>query len=816
MDVMLKLNRITLENTEKTHRMEDVSFHFPDTGFISIHGDDESLMLQLARLLAGLHKPCSGSMVYGEEVMEYFTPQEQCRYRSVCTASLFCDFQLLEQRSVLDNIRMSYDEDEQELDDLLRQWGLYGKKETWIEDLDFDDHIRMVLLRILLRHPRVLVVYPPSSPFSTREWGRMFPLLKKLSAGLLVMVVQDENSYPWSDRIIEFEAGYVISDSCGQGSAYPQQPVSKTQFQLQPRIVKRMQTRLHHRFRLKYLLLMLLILTSLILVSTAVFSTTLDVTEIEMLYLKQNDLTSIAIEKHATGSSGEIYEKKYVPMQDADVQTLKKELKGDVFAGYVPVDSNIAIKSSYLTSADSYTIIEMDTVERAGLKKIYGHYPGNIYETAITYQTALNLFSSQYGVQPPEFYLYQAVSWYGFPLTVTGIIAEDQPNSNLSLNMGGYAGSTTGSSSLNSGSLYVYPGFHKEHSNQQQQTFVPSSKRFIDKLTLRSYEVGNLYPIPYANAYYFYDGEQLHLDNDGKNQSMVKEDEVLLDFSMALRLGYRSRYLEGYRDDALPSWDMREADYTSFIKNWIGKTIEVQAYAIDTAPDDSTLMKKTVKIKGFLFPITWDYMEDYLKNEGSILMNKEAVADCMQPNTMIQSVYFHSEKETDMRKALQYLRQYPTYSAFFSRSRLLQFFVVDLKKMSFLLFISGGAAMLLSIALLVHLLQSIMEDGRKEMSIYYMFGENMYTLKGCYVQHILALVRRHTVAGCLMATLVVSVFVLMIYMKLSAAVTILLSLFLPLLVSAGYLLLLTLITHQLVKRTCIVEELFCDEKNGNI
>ena len=36
---------------------------------------------------------------------------------------------------------MSYDEDEQELDNLLRQWGLYGKKETWIEDLDFDDHI---------------------------------------------------------------------------------------------------------------------------------------------------------------------------------------------------------------------------------------------------------------------------------------------------------------------------------------------------------------------------------------------------------------------------------------------------------------------------------------------------------------------------------------------------------------------------------------------------------------------------------------------------------------------------------------------------
>ena len=794
-----------------------MSFHFSDTGFISMHGDDESLMLQLARLIAGLLVPCSGSITYGEDVIAQFTQEELCHYRSVSTASLFCDFQLLEQRSVLDNIRMSYDEDEQELDELLKQWGLYGKKETWIEDLDFDDHIRMVLLRILLRHPGVLVVYPPSTPFSAREWGRMYPLLKKLSTRLLVIVIQDENSYTWSDRIIEFEDGYVISDSCGQGNAYRLQPVLEAPFQLQPVMRKRIQNRLHHRFRLKYLLLMLLILTSLILVSTAVFSTTLDVTEIEMLYLKQNDLTSIAVEKHAIGSSGEIYEKKYVPMQDTDVQTLKEELKGDVFAGYVPVDSNIAIKSSYLTSADSYAIIEMDTSERAGLHKIYGHYPVNIYETAITYQTALDLFSSQYGVQPPEFYLYQAVSWYGFPLTVTGIIADNQPNSNLSLNMSGYAGSTTGSSSLNSSSLYVYPGFHKQHSNQKQQTFVPSSKRFIDTLTLRSlYEVGNLYPIPSANAYYFYDGEQLHLDNDGKNQSMVKEDEVLLDFSMALRLGYRSPLSGGYRDNAMPSWDMREADYTSFIKNWIGKTIEVQAYTIDTAPDDSTLMKKTVKIKGFLFPITWEYRDDYLKNEGSILMNKEAIADCMQPNTMIQSVYFHSEKEADMRKALQYLRQHPTYSAFFSRSRLLQFFVVDLKKMSFLLFISGGIAMLLSIALLMHLLQSIMEDGRKEMSIYYMFGERMQTLKEFYVQHILALVRKHTVAGCLMATLVVSVFVLMIYMKLSAAVTILLSLFLPLLVSAGYLLLLTLLTQQLVKRTCIVEELFCDEKNRNI
>lgn len=816
MDDMLKLNHITLENKEQTHRMEDVSFCFSDTGFISVHGDDEQLMLQLARLLAGLCVPKSGTLEYGDAVIEHFTEDELCRYRTACTASLFCDFQLLEQRSVLDNIRLSYNEDEQELDELLKQWGLYGKKETWIEDLDFDDHIRMVLLRILLRHPRMLILYPPSSPFSSREWGRMYPLLKKLSTELLVIVIQDENSYSWSDRIIEFEAGYVISDSCGQGTNQQSMPYPIQEFHLRTGMEKRILTRLHHRFRLKYLLLMLLVLTSLILVSTAVFSTTLDVTEIEMLYLKQNNLTSIAVEKHATGISGEIYEKKYVPMQDSDVKALQKELKGDVFASYVPVNTNIATQLTYLISADSYAVIELENSEMAGLKKVYGRYPENIYETAVTYQTALDLFSTQFGVQSPDFYLYQTVSWYGLPLTVTCIIDDNQSNSNLSLNMAGYAGSTTESSGLNTGSLYVYPGFLKAHSIQKQQAFKPSEKRMIDTLTSRSYEAGNIYPIPSANAYYFYDGKQLRLDNDGENQSMVKEDEVLLDFSMALELGYRSRYIQGYRDNLLESWDAREADYTSFINNWIGKTIEVQAYTIDTAPDDSTLMKKMVKIKGFLFPMTWDYDEKYLKQEGSILMNKASVSDSMQQNSMIQSVYFHTEKEEDMRSALQYLRQHATYSAFFSRSRLLQFFVVDLKKMSLLLFISGGAAMLISIVLLVHLLRTIMEDGKKEMSIYYMFGERMRILKAFYEQHMCTILRKHIIAGCLMATLVVSIFVLMIYLKLSANITILLSLFLPLLVSVGYLLLFAVLVHQLVKKTCIVEELFSDEENRKI
>lgn len=55
----------------------------------------------------------------------------------------------------------------------------------------------------------------------------------------------------------------------------------------------------------------------------------------------------------------------------------------------------------------------------------------------------------------------------------------------------------------------------------------------------------------------------------------------------------------------------------------------------------------------------------------------------------------------------------------------------------------------------------------------------MHVLKQFYEQHMSTLLRKHTIAGCLMATLVVAVFVGMIYLKLSADISILLSLFLP-------------------------------------
>ncbi len=802
---MLKLEHISIQLNNNTHQLHDVSFQFPDTGFISIVADDETIMLELARVLAGLQAPSTGTLQYDNTLLSDFNEEAFANYRKHYVSSLFNDFQILERRTVWDNVCLSTEQSAFDVDKWLIKYKLYKKKEMLMEELDFEDQLRVIMVRILLHQPKMLVVYPPSTPFSIDEWNKIYPMLQMLDHELLVIVVQDHHSFLYSDRTIEIQDGYVISDSRGNPE---RNIVSKEikKIKLDKPHKKKILSFLHQHFRFMFFLSKWFTVLGLILLSCAWFSTTLDVTNIQMSYLEANNLTAIALEKHATGESGMVYENKYEYMNENDLKVLKEELQGDVFASYAPVNSDIANTMVYGMSANDMHVVELNKLEQAGLTNILGRYPENQYEVAMTAE-AINTLFTYIDINHLENYLGLTISWYGTPLTITGIISGDQPNLNLYLSMYGYKGEVNYPYDLYSSTIFVMEGFHENHSISQQQAFVPSSKRMIDTMTLRSYDVSNIYPIMSANAYYFYDGKQLLLDNDGYNQSMIKEDEVILDFSMALKLGYSSHYVNGYQNDHIP-WSQREEDYCEFIKNWIGKEIQVQAYKIDTAPDDSTIMLKTVTIKGFLFPVSWDYDEEYLKNGGSVLINKNAVSECMQPNTSIQEVYFHTENQEQMLHTLQYLENHPTYSSYFTNSLLLQFFVIDIKKVGPILYICGIIAFIIAISVTLRLLFQVIKEEKKEMSLYYVQGEQMSTLKKFHIQQMLSHLMKSALIACACSMLIIGIFIQIIYYRLSADASILFSILLPVIVTILFILAIGVLLKIIVQKNNVVEDLF--------
>lgn len=806
---MLNFNHLEIRTKKQTHLLHDVSFHFADTGFVSIHAPEEELLQRLAKVLAGIQEPDAGSLHYSTTRIHEFSDDELAYYRTSFMASMFGDCQLRLQESVLDNITMGLDFPVYEIEQLLEEWQLSDKRKYAMEDLSFEDQMKTVLIRLLLRHPQALVFYPASTPFSRKELSECYPLLKKLSLRMLVIVVGDPVSFPLSDRVIELENGYIVSDTdVYQTTSCPIRN-SDIPFALNGEVQDMLMKRLNQHFRIKFHVMAILILISFVCLSTSIFSTSLNIVDIQMMFLEQNHYSTIAIEKHAKGNDGTVYPNQFEEMTHQDIKELEKNLKGKVTTSYYPLNTDLlpsGSDSKDITDVSSYVLLEADDISDVGVQNIVGRYPQNVYEVAMNYEDALlQVDWRSLGGKEPERLLYQTVYWFGEPMMITGILMGDTKNNNLSMQMFGYQEQVNRFiPTLGERSLYVVKGFHEESLMNSQVTYRKSLKRMVDSLTSRVFDFDNLVPLTYAM--YYYDGKnKLSLGMYTAVASDLESDEVILNFSMALQLGYRETYIQDYQNDNVSEVE-RIQSFEDFCDKWIGKEIRLQTYLVQGAASNSTIMKKPVKIKGFLYPYTWQYLNEYNQEKGDIYIAMDTIQKDLRSNVAIQETYFHTDNKQDMKKALTYLLQHEQYSAFFSASGLLQFFVVDLKNMSVLLAVVGGASLFISLLLLMRYLHRAIRKLEKEMSVYFLFGETMQNIKKFYIRYFAGMLTRRVLFGGFCGTVILAGFILIIYFKLSMYTKILYNLLLPLVLALLFLLIVTVFLIQYMRRCEVIDE----------
>ncbi|MEG1474134.1 MAG: hypothetical protein RSC10_00150, partial [Longicatena sp.] len=132
---------------------------------------------------------------------------------------------------------------------------------------------------------------------------------------------------------------------------------------------------------------------------------------------------------------------------------------------------------------------------------------------------------------------------------------------------------------------------------------------------------------------------------------------------------------------------------------------------------------------------------------------------------------------------LDYLHENNEYSAFLTNSSLLQFFlqflIVDLKKMSIFLLSSGVLALLAFLYMFIMIMKSGIEITGKEMTSYYLFGEKKSTIQHIYFQMFKDIVRKKIIFGWLCGTLLLALFVILIFVMLSLSKSAFLSLLVP-------------------------------------
>lgn len=764
---MIKVEHLHVRHQSIT-LFEDLSFALAQKGFVSFCAEQEASSC-MAKLLSAQSYPRLGAIWFQDTRLDRKNVMNGT-LRASFVQGLFGDFQLLQNKSVFYNVTLDLPYQSLDVETLLKEWGLDRKKYTAIEDLEFEDQAKTIIVRCLLRHTKMIVYDVQSSPFSLKERERLYQLLKKCSKQLLIVVCGDAEANKYADQIIECQNGYLLSDTLYQD--HEEHLITLRQFHLPVMKKKAIWKDINQRSLWKFRILFLCLLVSAIAINVVVFNAQLHLVELEESVLSSRGQNAIQIEKQAVGDDGKIYSTYYEPMTLEDGEALEDQIQGNLIYSYEVENPRQEMERIYGTlwnEQDLYNlqVVELKNPDQLGLKTIKGRFPNNYFEVCISSIMARQLLQSGYfeDLNPEhsqvEDVVGETILWFDRYLRITGIVSNDEnENLNIQIQQVEENGSKN-TSYLYQNNLFVKKGFIQNHDVSKQLTF----PNVIKQLTFLGQQTISLDQIRYQEGITsYYDGAYWHDRNSWTSDDILKENEVYLDFYSVYQLIYKTRYWDVVTNDDM-TLEEKQNDYYNVAATLVGKTMEVGTYRISGASSNSTFMNQTVVIKGILADGGHIFDKGFDPNAygGKIIMNKDVLLPYMKENYQVDKLLYQSDDREEMIETLNYLKEHEYYVAFVSNSRMFQAFVVDIKALKNVLLFIGISFLGLYLMGFLYLLDRNRRSNRKEMTIYYLFGETKQRLVLMYLRNASFNLLRYSLFSGIASLIVIYILIYFVY-----------------------------------------------------
>ncbi|MCP4077183.1 MAG: ABC transporter ATP-binding protein [Gammaproteobacteria bacterium] len=147
----------------------------------------------LVKMIYGILKPDAGSILFNGIPVEVNTPAHA---RELGVAMVFQHFSLFDSLSVVDNISLGMDHDNdmhelaQQITELSHRYGLPLDPQRHVYTLSVGERQRIEIIRCLLQKPKLLVMDEPTSVLTPQEVEKLFITLKRLSEeGMAILYI---------------------------------------------------------------------------------------------------------------------------------------------------------------------------------------------------------------------------------------------------------------------------------------------------------------------------------------------------------------------------------------------------------------------------------------------------------------------------------------------------------------------------------------------------------------------------------------------------------------------------------------------------
>lgn len=219
----------SLSNISKSYKtgdsvnkvLEGINISFPDTGLISILGKSGSGKSTLLNIIGLLEKPDSGELTLDGRKLTSLKRNEIDDYRNMEVSFVYQHFNLLEDRSTLENIIIPMmlggekeGDAEKKAKQKLKEFGIEGLASKKVSLLSGGEKQRISLIRATSNEPRIILADEPTGALDKRNGEFVMQVLKKESRTKLVILVShnEELVRRYSDRIITLKEGKINND----------------------------------------------------------------------------------------------------------------------------------------------------------------------------------------------------------------------------------------------------------------------------------------------------------------------------------------------------------------------------------------------------------------------------------------------------------------------------------------------------------------------------------------------------------------------------------------------------------------------------
>jgi ABC-type lipoprotein export system ATPase subunit len=202
--------------------LKSVSLEFSGFGFVTVTGKSGSGKTTLLNILGGLDAPTSGAVEFNGRSLWALRAFELDCLRAVSIGYVFQDYNLLNDYSVSENVKLAVkfqtgdkNEIERRATEALKTVGLGDLGGRKISQLSGGQQQRVAIARVLAQNAPVIICDEPTGNLDSKTALEITEILKDMSKEKLVIVVthDEETVNNYADRVIRLKDGEVVEDT---------------------------------------------------------------------------------------------------------------------------------------------------------------------------------------------------------------------------------------------------------------------------------------------------------------------------------------------------------------------------------------------------------------------------------------------------------------------------------------------------------------------------------------------------------------------------------------------------------------------------